>query len=311
MTCNLGDSYHAPNPSSIPRLRFIGPGSKALLTSGDEARQRAIEDARHIILQHWMRLIINCSNRSATLVSDKLTALAGLASYFSPVLGPEYFAGIWGELFLQQLCWHSPSDTIFLSSPLQYRAPSWSWVSLDGPLNLRTYCLDRYRPYRFELVKCTVTLKSKPLYFGEFTGGYLALKGVPREGHFHATRSQRITWQATSHEKDQHDDSVSEGGGYWNFARGFSDTVQDNVDGPIVCLPLYIVEGMDADKVGGLMLNALPGGAFSAHWMFHRRRTRLRPCSSAICCNHFIPEHGFGIDVEKNRGEWQSSTRAR
>jgi Heterokaryon incompatibility protein (HET) len=261
MTCNLGDSYHAPNLSSIPRLPFIDSGSKVALTSGDKARQRPIEDAQ-LTLQHWMRLIISYSYRDATLPSDKLTALAALALYFSPILGPHYFAGIWGELFLQQLCWHSPSDTIFFSSPSQYRAPSWSWASVDGPLYFRTYAPNNYLPYRCELVQCRTTLKSKSLSFGEVISGYLTLRAILREGRFHATRSKKITWQATSLEKENNDDSVSEQGSYWDFARGFSDTAQDNVDAPIVCLPMYTVEGMEVDKVGGLMLNALQGGLF-------------------------------------------------
>lgn len=145
LKCNLGDSYHAPSLSSIPRLPLIEPVSEAAPTTGDPERERAVDDALHPILQHWMRVTISYSYRSATLQSDKLTALAGLATYFSPILGPSYCAGIWGTSFLQQLCWHSPSNTTFLSCPRNYRAPSWSWASVDGPLYFLTY--NGYRPY--------------------------------------------------------------------------------------------------------------------------------------------------------------------
>lgn len=261
LTCNMGDSYHA-HLSSAPRLPFIDSVSKVESTLGGEARQKVIEDARQLTLQHWMRIIISYSNRSATSASDKLTALAGLASYFSPVLGPQYHAGTWGELFLEQLCWHSPSDTIFLSRPWPYRAPSWSWASVDGPLYFRTYRLNSYRPYRCELVQCKTTLKSESLKFGEVTDGYLVLRAAFREGLFHATRWQAITWQMTLQDNEHANDIVSEGGGYWDVARGFADTAEDNVDGPIVSLPLYPVEGMKVDKVGGLMLKGMQGGAF-------------------------------------------------
>jgi hypothetical protein len=102
LTSNLGDSYHAPNLSSTPRLPSIQPISEIRSTVGDGGDRGSIEDARHPVVQHGMRIAISYSNRSATLPSDKLTALAGLALYFSPVLGPDYFAGIWGELFFQQ-----------------------------------------------------------------------------------------------------------------------------------------------------------------------------------------------------------------
>ena len=189
--------------------------------------------------------------------SDKLTALAGLATYFSPVLGPGYFSGIWEQLFLQQLCWQSASNTTFLSRPNQYRAPSWSWASVDGgPLYFRSYILNSYSLYRCELIECNTTLRSASLPFGEVTGGYLKLRAVPREGRFHATKSQKITWQ--NHE----DESVPERGVYWDSARGVSDTAQDNVDLPIVCLPMYMVDGMKVPKVGGLMLAVTQDGLF-------------------------------------------------
>ena len=39
-----------------------------------------------------MRIIISRSNRSGALESDMLTGLAGLATVFSPLLGPNHFA---------------------------------------------------------------------------------------------------------------------------------------------------------------------------------------------------------------------------
>jgi hypothetical protein len=262
MKCNLGDSYHAPNLSSIPQLPSIKLVSEVGFKIGDKGRQETTEDALHPILQHWMRIVISYSNRSATLHSDKLVALAGLAMYFSPILGPDYFSGLWGRLFLQQLCWQSPSNTIFLDHPPQYRAPSWSWASIDGPLYFRTYLPNSYQPYRCELVECKTTLKSTSLQHGEVTGGYLKLRAVLRKGLFHATKSQKITWQLMSHEQDPDDHGVLEKGRYWDSARGFADTVQDNVDSPILCLPMYTVVNVKVDKVGGLMLTASQGGLF-------------------------------------------------
>jgi hypothetical protein len=72
-----------------------------------------------------MRIAVGYSSRSATLESDKLTAPAGLAAVLSPLLGPNYFAGVWEKSFLQQWCWKSISDMGFFSRPTEYRAPSW------------------------------------------------------------------------------------------------------------------------------------------------------------------------------------------
>jgi len=116
-TCNLGDSYHAPNLSAIPRLPAIAQRSEFARKIRNEGSRSTFAETVHPFLQHWMRIVISYSNRSVTLESDKLTALAGLATVFSPLLGPNYFAGLWEKSFLQQLCWQPASDTAFFSRP--------------------------------------------------------------------------------------------------------------------------------------------------------------------------------------------------
>jgi hypothetical protein len=163
---------------------------------------------------------------------------------------------------LHQLCWQPASHTIVSFRPSQYRAPTWSWASVDGPLYFRTYLPNSCRPYRCELGDCKTTLQSVSLPFGEVTGGYLTLRAVLREGRFHSTSSERITWQLAAPYEDHNKDSVPRCQGYWDIARGFVDAAQDNVDGPIVCMPLYTMDDIKPNQGGGLMLTSSRGGLF-------------------------------------------------
>jgi len=91
-TCNLDDSYHAANLSAIPKLPAIAQRSEFPQKFRDEESRSTFAETVHPFLQHWMRIVISYSNRSVALESDELTALAGLATVFSPLLGPNHFA---------------------------------------------------------------------------------------------------------------------------------------------------------------------------------------------------------------------------
>jgi hypothetical protein len=106
---------------------------------------RSPEESRLIATHHlWYMLVQDYSRRFLTVSSDKLPALSGLAGYFSEALGSntQYVAGIWGSDIITGLCWERRSDSQrrpYLPQPSQarnqvtYRAPSFSWVSIDDP----------------------------------------------------------------------------------------------------------------------------------------------------------------------------------
>ncbi|KAF5565561.1 heterokaryon incompatibility protein [Fusarium napiforme] len=78
----------------------------------------------------WCRLVQEYCKCSLTFPSDKLHAMAGIAKLFETVTGDEYVAGLWRSRFIELLHW-----TAAEVKPLQstdYRAPSWSWASIDS-----------------------------------------------------------------------------------------------------------------------------------------------------------------------------------
>lgn len=93
-------------------------------------------------LSCWLRLVTAYSLRSASDSRDKLNALAGVASRcsFYQALDPGYYAEMWAYKIARQLTWcvstrHRTlpeNETFVISRPKMYRAPSWSWASLEG-----------------------------------------------------------------------------------------------------------------------------------------------------------------------------------
>ncbi|KAK0648446.1 heterokaryon incompatibility protein-domain-containing protein [Cercophora newfieldiana] len=84
-------------------------------------------------LEYWNCLVSNYSRLALTKSSDRLPALSGLASEFSPSVGGKYLAGVWGHGFPDSLAWSVPVNSEpakFQTHPDDtYLGPSWSWVS--------------------------------------------------------------------------------------------------------------------------------------------------------------------------------------
>lgn len=81
-------------------------------------------------LEAWYQCVDEFSGRSLTFSSDKLPAIAGLAAAFDDETMGEYLAGIWARQIGLNLAWSRVYQ--LLTKPDAYRAPSWSWASVDG-----------------------------------------------------------------------------------------------------------------------------------------------------------------------------------
>ena len=88
------------------------------------------------VIGFWQALIQDYCPGRLTVSSDKLIAISGIAHevYLNGNLKPEqYVAGLWAIDLEQQLVWfvHEPGHG---RRPKTYRAPSWSWAAVDGPI---------------------------------------------------------------------------------------------------------------------------------------------------------------------------------
>jgi hypothetical protein len=81
----------------------------------------------------WQRALSVYTSCALTMPSDKLIALAGIAKELNAELSTDYFAGLWRRWLPTEMLWYV--DTITASQqPTAYRAPSFSWASIDGAI---------------------------------------------------------------------------------------------------------------------------------------------------------------------------------
>lgn len=104
--------------------------------------------------------------------SDKLFAFSGIAKLFREVIGQEYLAGLWRSRIIEQLDWQV---VIPAPAPITYRAPSWSWASVDGRFTYYTW--HPAHQVLAELLDARVTTKGEDRTV-KVTGGFLKLSGT-------------------------------------------------------------------------------------------------------------------------------------
>jgi hypothetical protein len=83
--------------------------------------------------QAWMACVAEFSQCALTFPSDKLVALSGIARVMYEHLGGRdtYFAGLWKSQLFPSLLWRVTSPHP-VPRVTPYRAPTWSWASLDS-----------------------------------------------------------------------------------------------------------------------------------------------------------------------------------
>ncbi|KAJ9608081.1 hypothetical protein H2200_007069 [Cladophialophora chaetospira] len=82
----------------------------------------------------WYSIMQDYTRRGLAVSDDKLVAIAGLAKRAQRVFGEEYLAGLWMRQIHVGLLWMIDDD-VSASRASVYRAPSWSWASMDGPVS--------------------------------------------------------------------------------------------------------------------------------------------------------------------------------
>jgi Heterokaryon incompatibility protein (HET) len=88
----------------------------------------------------WYQMIMEYTRREITKETDRLPALAGLAQAWVQRMPEIYACGLWNEDLAVGLLWagssfYSPYGTpSHLKKPTERISPSWSWLSLDGPI---------------------------------------------------------------------------------------------------------------------------------------------------------------------------------
>lgn len=130
----------------------------------------------------WNDLVAEYTKCALTRKSDKLIAFSGLAKLFHDTTRDEYLAGLWRSRLAEHLDWrvYKPAPR----SASEYRAPTWSWASLDGPV--RPYGLSARTKMQVSILDVQVqSSKSNPM--GRVLGGHIELNGSITKATYHAT----------------------------------------------------------------------------------------------------------------------------
>ena len=123
-------------PKTLAELnRFKSTGSARTLDSVTTKASYAT------IYEQWEYIVDAYSRSNLTRTSDKVVALSGIAAELASQYKEDYLAGLWRRHLPEQLLWKvslEPAGNGYnslASRAPEYRAPSWSWLSIHGPVD--------------------------------------------------------------------------------------------------------------------------------------------------------------------------------
>jgi hypothetical protein len=133
----------------------------------------------------WATVVEEYSLTSLTNSTDKLIAISGIAKSFADVTGQTYVAGMWRENLEHALLWRNSDRKTYtvggalFPQPNIWRAPSWSWASVDGPVEFVQHTGNHSLISVQDLVLTHATEDA----MGLLTGGWLDLRGALKPMH--------------------------------------------------------------------------------------------------------------------------------
>ena len=120
----------------------------------------------------WAGIVETYTQCQLTKEADKLIAISAIAREMNPIMGCRYLAELWERNLVDQLEWRIERGD--RSRPATYRAPSWSWASVEG------YCSpnDSSEPMKhlIEIHSAHIDLAADD-EMGQVKGGYLDVIG--------------------------------------------------------------------------------------------------------------------------------------
>ncbi|KFY10911.1 hypothetical protein V492_04782 [Pseudogymnoascus sp. VKM F-4246] len=122
----------------------------------------------------WPQIVPMYSEANLTFGKDKLPALSGVARLSHNETGDQYLAGLWRNELELQLCWSHPGQDDEVMQPRPpWRAPTWSWASIDGEVSSRYVWRKLPTTYVQVLDANTTQYGHDP--FGQVTSGFIRL----------------------------------------------------------------------------------------------------------------------------------------
>jgi hypothetical protein len=261
---DAGSTVNLPSPLPPP----VATLPNSTLLKLPNARQ--LQDSPFIredgFIWPWRAIVTTFTRRILSVPSDKLPALSGVATEYGLLLQAEYVAGLWSCDLPSELLWTPGGDngryadkTLHLRP--SYRAPSWSWASIDSAISFH-HCpgdfgvgggkLSSYYTVHGEIseflkvVEYDVEPAHPYLPYGSLKSGHLKLEG----------RLLQVEWLHISNVLIHPNDKI----------RATADALPDCLEtgsGSTVISSVWCLEicspGAEGDGTRGLMLKAETG----------------------------------------------------
>ena len=166
---NLDTRMKRFTPFSIPmnvRNRFLKSG---VTLSKEEHEKAVLREAFNI----WSAAVQAYTAADLTYETDKFIAISAIARELRQYFKSRYLAGHWENCLIKGLGWRTMQDS---TRQKQYRAPSWSWASIDGTALMAQWLRNDETPGLLaDLVNVELDLATDD-EFGEVKDGSLTLK---------------------------------------------------------------------------------------------------------------------------------------
>ena len=158
----------------------------------------------------WRAIVGHYTTCTLTEEQDKLIAIQGLANVYKLCEDDDYLAGLWRKYLPSGLVWTTrngiQANGEATYRPSTYRAPSWSWASVEGIIEI----FPEARPRENRWVELCEVLQAKTTPLGEETtgqvsDGYIRLRGrlLDTEGmSFHTSPKGKVVQIARSRDSD-------------------------------------------------------------------------------------------------------------
>ncbi|RVX72330.1 hypothetical protein B0A52_04535 [Exophiala mesophila] len=151
-------------------------------TTGPPTSQESVEffskRVHHQRHGNWHQLVKMYSQKRLSYSSDKLLAMAGLARQYmarNRLREDDYLVGMWKSQLPQALLWRVHRGR----RPTRYRAPTWTWASIDGEVNYPEPAQGQ-RETCIEVIDVDIQYKSDRL--GMVESGLLKVRGFMARG---------------------------------------------------------------------------------------------------------------------------------
>lgn len=127
--------------------------------------------------EEFYNLVNDYATTDLTKAQDRLIAFSAIAAEMSRVTDCRYLAGLWEKNLVHQLVW---SVRKFAKTPLMqdYVAPSWSWASVNVPINVASTVWSKKDKISLaDVIDADVEPVVEGFPYGQLRGGYLRLSG--------------------------------------------------------------------------------------------------------------------------------------